>query len=406
MAFHASEQHLLPMNSRERMICAFRNQQPDMVPVAPDISNMVPARMTGRPFWDVYLHGTPPLNDAYIAAVRYFGFDGWSDKGHLQGPYPNVEFRNEVIEETSERIVRKTIASTPAGAISQAAMFTRGNPPALCERWIKDIRKDIACAKYLFPDPSKWSDAPYQEARNSMAKSGTTGLCVGIPGMQTFCEMFEGGVEAATFCYFDNRHELMELVEVMHEHAVRYIERGLLARPDFVLIGASGLLTMQSPQLFRELSLPTIQEITRMTRAAGVPSHLHSCGRQRLLVEICANETELDSIEPLETAPMGDCILAEIKQRFGRRIALKGNLHTTNVMLNGSPTDVRRESLRAIRDAGEGGGFVLATGDQCGRDTPDANLFAMVEAAREFGRYPLDMDAIEREIERLSLFCR
>jgi uroporphyrinogen-III decarboxylase len=66
---------------------------------------------------------------------------------------------------------------------------------------------------------------------------------------------------------------------------------------------------------------------------------------------------------------------------------LKGNLHTTSVMLHGTTTDVVRASRRAIDDAAVGGGFVLSTGDQCGRDTPDDNLWAMIETARTYGRY-------------------
>jgi uroporphyrinogen decarboxylase len=64
-----------------------------------------------------------------------------------------------------------------------------------------------------------------------------------------------------------------------------------------------------------------------------------------------------------------------------------GNLHTTEVMLKGTPDDVRRASKKAIADAAEGGGFILSTGDQCGRDTPDENILAMVEVARTHGRY-------------------
>ncbi len=84
---------------------------------------------------------------------------------------------------------------------------------------------------------------------------------------------------------------------------------------------------------------------------------------------------------------MGDCDLADLKKRFGSKIVLMGNLHTTEVMLRGSIEDVRKASRKAIDDAGAGGGFILATGDQCGRDTPDENLRAMVETARTYGRY-------------------
>jgi len=84
---------------------------------------------------------------------------------------------------------------------------------------------------------------------------------------------------------------------------------------------------------------------------------------------------------------MGDCDLAELKRCYGSQIVLKGNLHTTETMLRGSVDDVVRASRRAIDDAGVGGRFILSTGDQCGRDTPDANIHAMVETARTYGRY-------------------
>jgi len=56
-------------------------------------------------------------------------------------------------------------------------------------------------------------------------------------------------------------------------------------------------------------------------------------------------------------------------------------------MLRGSVETVREAARKAIADAGEGGGFILSTGDQCGRDTPFENIFAMIETAQEYGKY-------------------
>jgi uroporphyrinogen decarboxylase len=64
-----------------------------------------------------------------------------------------------------------------------------------------------------------------------------------------------------------------------------------------------------------------------------------------------------------------------------------GNLHTTEHMLHGTPEVVARESRWCLDVAAEGGGFILSTGDQCGRDTPDENILAMVETARTHGVY-------------------
>ena len=107
----------------------------------------------------------------------------------------------------------------------------------------------------------------------------------------------------------------------------------------------------------------------------------------RKLVEIAARETMLSSIEPLEPPPMGDCDLRELKRHFGHKMAFKGNLNTTDVMLYGSVERVEQACKQAIDDAAEGGGFVLSTGDQAPRDAPDANIIAMQRVAETYGKY-------------------
>jgi uroporphyrinogen decarboxylase len=127
--------------------------------------------------------------------------------------------------------------------------------------------------------------------------------------------------------------------------------------------------------------------VTQLAAEQGIPTHVHSCGPERELVKMAALETDLTVIDPLEVPPMGDCDLNELERLYGDKIVLKGNLHTTRVMLHGTPDEVRAASRKAIDDAAQGGGFILSTGDQCGRDTPDDNLQAMVETARTYGRY-------------------
>ena len=104
-------------------------------------------------------------------------------------------------------------------------------------------------------------------------------------------------------------------------------------------------------------------------------------------METAANETDLNGIEPLEIPPTGDCILKEIKDLYGDKIALKGNLHTTEVMLRGTPEIVETACKKAIDDAAAGGGFILSTGDQTPRDTPDENILIMKKTAETYGKY-------------------
>ena len=370
------------------MITAFCNRQPDMVPVSPDMSNMIPCRLAGKPFWDIYLHNDPPLWKAYIDAVKYFDFDGWLPCGGFTRGNPGITHEGKTVSETEDRIVTQTIIHTPKDDLWQETTYYRADPPTRTVKPVKRLPEDLETwIEYFYPDPGEGDDSGYQEIKREMGDLGVVGPSVGLPGLQDLCNFIEGGAEAATYAYLDYPALIERYAEVQEAFQVRLAGRILKAKPDFLMIGVSGLMTLQSPEIFRRLSLPTLQKVTAMAKAAGIPSHLHACGRERVLVEICANETDLSSIEPLEIPPMGDCDLAEIKRKFGKRIALKGNLHTTEVMLRGTPDDVRRESRRCMDQAAEGGGFVLATGDQCGRDTPDENIFAMIEIAREYGVY-------------------
>lgn len=172
-----------------------------------------------------------------------------------------------------------------------------------------------------------------------------------------------------------------------HEHTIALVRHAVRYKPDYIMIGASGLLTLQSPELFRQLSLPTIKEVTAIAREHRIPSHLHACGKSRFLVDVFSEETELDSVCPLEIPPMGDIELSEIKRLYGKRLCLKGNIHTTEVMLLGSVLDVEHAAKKCIDDAAGGGAYILATGDQCGRDTPYENLFKLAEVSRSYGTY-------------------
>lgn len=378
------------MTSKERMLLAFTNRQPDMVPVAPDISNMIPARLTGRPFWDIYLHEDPPLWRAYIDAVRYFGFDGWVQYGgsvRFRTEPDERRFSTKVVQRTAERIVTITRCITPAGELTKETTYYVADPPTTTRKWIKDLEADMPKLAHFFPRKIDYDDSILREQERLMGSDGVVGAVVGLPGFQNLFEWFDGGLSEVTYAYYDHYDLLKEFVSWQEADLLRQTEMIIDAKPEFIMIGASGLWTLQSPKIFRDLALPTLQRITRMAKEAGIPTMLHSCGKQREMVDIIANETALDCINPLEPPPMGDCDLAEIKEKYGHRLALFGNINTTDVMLRGTTSDVEKAARECIDAAGKGGGFVLSTGDQCGRDTPDDNIFKLIEVARTYGRY-------------------
>jgi uroporphyrinogen decarboxylase len=377
------------MTSKERMLTAMRHGKPDRVPVAPDMSNMIPCKLTGKPFWDIYHKGDPPLWKAYVDAVRFFEFDGWHIYAHLGIKHEGDQktWESEEVARSEERFTIRTTCHTPAGDLWQEVTYYIADPPTVTRKFIKDLKEDMPKMRYLFLKATGCDRASLDEQLACVGDLGVVGLCVGVPGMQSFIRWFDGGLEAAVYAEADYPDEFAELAELHTQDSLRQAEMAIDAKPDFFMIGASGMGTLNSRDHLRRYSMPVIQKVTRWSREAGIPSFLHSCGKQREMIDLLANETDLDVVNPLEIPPMGDCDLAEIKRTYGHKLALMGNVHTTDVMLFGTPDHVRAACRKAIDDAAEGGGFILSTGDQCGRDTPFENIRAMVETAKDYGRY-------------------
>jgi uroporphyrinogen decarboxylase len=391
------------MTGRERIMTALRNGTPDRVPATPDISIMIPCRLTGKPFYDIEVNENPSLTFAYINAAKFFGIDGWMFNGTLDFKLKNqVTTEKLIVSRDPDRWIVKYVTHTPDGDLTQTLVSPHDNPSTMTEKMVKNFKNDFKKLRHIFGGVESYDATTYWQQKKAMGEHGM--ICVGIsvPGFQNFVVYFDGNLEALTYAYYDEPDLFDELVALYEAHELQRLEMALDAGVESILTGGSGSITMQSPQLFRKLSLPTLKKITRMCREAGVLCGIHSCGKERYLVEACANETDLDYVNPLEVPPMGDCDLGDLKQNFGHKLALMGNLHTTRVMLMGTSQDVRREGLKAIRAAGGQGGFVLSTGDQCGRDTPFENIFEIVRVCKEFGTYPLDFSRIDEEIQRLE----
>lgn len=373
--------------SRQRLKSILAGEVPDCVPVCPDISNMVPCRLTGKPFWDIYVRQDPPLWKAYIDAARRFDIDGGFELysfGDLFGDGSSAWERRIVKREPDASFYTQDFNVRTGEWGGRLLYHTKDNPPA------SGVKPETVG---LPRTPSEWEALEgvkewpkgmelWKLIKKEMGEQGIVGMPSGGSTLvvQNEEEIYE---------YYEDPEKFRRRRDEMIETARRNMETiaGLEERPDFIFCGASGSLIWQTPEMFRELGLPVLKAVAEMAFDLGIPTHVHSCGPESLLVKLAAEETKLSVIDPLEMAPMGDCDLAELKRLYGDRIILKGNLHTTDVMLNGSEGDVVAASKRAMDAAAKGGRFILSTGDQCGRDTPDRNLFAMVESARTYGRY-------------------
>jgi uroporphyrinogen decarboxylase len=379
------------------MRTAFARKKPDYVPVSPDISAMVPVRLTGRPFDEMFLDGQPhhgyataSVAQAYVDAVHYYGIDGWYIYGGLPEIVPEDRPRWKTRYELlpgGGQMAYKT-ARTPYGDLRARVLYPTDEPPWEVEKPIKDLRRDWPRLRALIGEDENWRWGGTFSDRERIGELGVYSVCIGIPQDWWFFQR-DGGYNSMFFDFTDDEDYMREEVFAFYtRHSMARLRAIVAACPDEIMLGGSASsLSASSPTFFRKFDLPFIQEAARICKEAGVFSHLHVCGRSRKIVDIVVEETEVDVIEPLEEPPGGDVDLAEVKRRYGHRVCLKGNINTFEFMLTATPTQVEEKAKRLIDDCAGDGGFVLSTGDQCGRDTPDANLFKLVEVAQTYGRY-------------------
>ena len=146
---------------------------------------------------------------------------------------------------------------------------------------------------------------------------------------------------------------------------------------------------MMKPDVYREMVLPghkaVFQTIHENSHAAVF---FHTDGAvMSLLPDLI--EAGIDIFNPVQTNAL-NMDPAELKRRFGKNITFwGGGVDTNSVLPMGTPEQVREDVRRRLKILAPGGGYVFASIHNILGDVPPENILAAVDAAHEFGVYPI-----------------
>ena len=144
-----------------------------------------------------------------------------------------------------------------------------------------------------------------------------------------------------------------------------------------------------SPRMYRRILKPVHSDYIAFIKAhTRAKVFLHSDGD---IFDVLDDLVEIgvDILNPIQTTAgkMGN--LGELKRRYGKNLVFCGGIDSQHILPYGTPAEVRDEVRRVISLLGPGGGYMLAAVHTIMNETPAENILAMVEAALEFGAYPL-----------------
>jgi len=288
-------------------------------------------------------------------------------------------------------LVERALAAGPGGPMRVAQAANGGDPSHRTVRlWAEEGTGAIADLAAF--DRFEWPDAqayPYQdiarlgrilpaEAKVIPVVGYVFAAAWMLVGFERFClDLAEGGSLAKRVIDRVGQIQLQVVENLLQFDCV-----GAVCMPDD-LAYTHGL--MVRPEFLRRYVFPWHQRIGQRVRARGLPFLFHSDGRYTAVIEDLI-QCGYHAIHPCEPASMD---IVELKQRYGGRLCLCGNINLDRTLTLGTPEEVEEEVRQRIRTVGPGGGYCCGSSNSVTEYVPLANFQAMLSAIRRYGRYPI-----------------
>ena len=156
---------------------------------------------------------------------------------------------------------------------------------------------------------------------------------------------------------------------------------GLEPRPQ---VGGFGddAIQMISTETYRELVLPYHKRLLEGMFGSG-PHSMHICGNVQRHFPMLIHELNINHFDtgfPINFETLRD--------EIGDNVHINGGVRV-DILLHGTPEDVAKETRRILQSGVmRGGKFIMKEANNLPPCVPLANLQAMYDTTREFGRYP------------------
>jgi MtaA/CmuA family methyltransferase len=333
------------MNGRERILAMIADKPVDRLPLMP-ITMMFAADQLGVNYHE-YSTNYRKLVEGQIKTAEKFGFDyvnSMSDPGREAADCGGrVEFFDD-----------QPAALVESGALlaDKTRLLKLKIPDPLGGGRMHNGIKAIALFKQKVSDKliEGWVEGPCAEAADLR------------------------GINALMLDFFDDAQFVRDLFAFVVEMELRFAHAQIEAGADLIGIG-DAVASLVGPPIYNEFVWPYEKKLVDGIHQMGGRVRLHICGNiQGILADIGrlgCDIVDLDSMVPM----------AEARQKMGPRQILLGNVNPVTIMRGGRPPGVISAFDQCRREAGER--YIVGAGCEIPRDSPEENIRAMAQYARE-----------------------
>ena len=301
------------------------------------------------------------------------------------------------IRQTTRGETTGVMGARPAQTSVLKAASARYNPAAEDDNtrmWAEEgkgvIHDDASFDNFDWPDPEHYDYSPVERLGQLLPQEAKVIVNVGavftaawmFMGLESFCIALARGEDLA----FRLIRKIGTIQQGVVDILLQFDCVGAICMPDDV--GYKSGLTV-NPAILRQHIFPWNQRIGAPVRTKGLPYIYHSDGRIYDVIDdliACG----FDALHPCERASMD---IVQLKHKYQGRLCLCGNIDLDRTLTLGSPQDVRAEVKERIAALAPGGGYCCGSSNSVPEYVPYENYLAMIDAAKEYGRYPIDVTA-------------
>lgn len=231
-------------------------------------------------------------------------------------------------------------------------------------------------------DPARDGNLPsHLEAMRRVVDS--VGMEVPVTGAVT-CPFttasFLVGAEKLARLTIKNPEAVHRLCEIALESAIRYSAAIIASGCSPSLTDPMSSSTVIGPRQFQEFSYPYLKRLIEFIHGHGKTVTLHICGKTEKIWQAMV-DAGADCISIDNDASLSGAVAA-----IGKRVRIMGNVNPSDIMLQGTPDDVRRAVFDCVAQAGASPkGYIVASGCSLPTETPFTNIQAMMDAAKDIG---------------------
>jgi len=344
------------LTGAERVFKALQLQEPDRVPFYEGPNNKIREEI---------LPGS-----SYDDVVRYFDLDavGIDDRripGYLVEALDASRFRNQwgtIVRKTTESLVHPM-----EGAIKTEKDLDTWHPPDPDEPW------------------------RYEELAELVKRyKGQKAI------ITSFADPFNvaNEVRGAANHYMDfirNPDLVDRLAALIRDYYLRYIRNCIEVGADIIFITGDYATTkwpMLSNEDFANHVIPVLKALVDGVKSRGAYALKHTDGNIMPIIDMII-DTGIHGLHPID--PNAGMDLGEVKEKYGHRVCLLGNVDCAYTLTWGTLEEVREDVRRCVRQAARGGGYICMSSNSIHSAVKTENYVEMVKAIHEYGKYPISI---------------